>query len=210
MLTCNFCPDPYCKKENAKYPPGCPCLDTASVDGSKARSIDPKYLEIGVQSALLEANHGWDKTRLEETLRFIKTMGYKRIGVAFCYGLRNEARVLCDILSKYGLEVVSTSCKFGNVPKEHIGLHGEQKFLPDEYDPMCNPIGQALFLDSNETEFNILLGLCVGHDTLFIKTSETPLTVFAVKDRILCHNPLGAIYTIGNFYKNLADPGFLK
>lgn len=66
---------------------------------------------------------------------------------------------------------------------------------------MCNPIGQALYLNKEEVDFNILLGLCVGHDTLFIKYAEAPITVFAVKDRVLCNNPLGAIYQADGYYK---------
>ncbi|MGL4802501.1 MAG: DUF1847 domain-containing protein, partial [Cetobacterium sp.] len=52
-----------------------------------------------------------------------------------------------------------------------------------------------------QTDLNILFGLCVGHDTLFIKHSEAPVTVFAVKDRVLCHNPVAAIYQVDAYYK---------
>ena len=56
------------------------------------------------------------------------------------------------------------------------------------------------------TQLNILLGLCVGHDSLFIKYSEAPVTVFAVKDRVLGHNPIAAIYTANSYYnKKLFD-----
>ena len=44
---------------------------------------------------------------------------------------------------------------------------------------MSNPIGQAAFLNKVKTGLNIILGLCVGHDALFIKYSEAPITVFA-------------------------------
>ena len=67
---------------------------------------------------------------------------------------------------------------------------------------MCNPIEQAAFLNKAQTELNILFGLCVGHDSLFIKYSNAPITVFAVKDRVLAHNPLGAIYLSDSYYKN--------
>ncbi len=67
---------------------------------------------------------------------------------------------------------------------------------------MCNPIAQAEFLNKENTEFNIVLGLCVGHDTLFFKYSKAPVTVLAVKDRVLAHNPLGAIYQSESYYKN--------
>ena len=61
---------------------------------------------------------------------------------------------------------------------------------------------------SNEakTDLNILLGLCVGHDSLFIKYSEAPITIFAVKDRVLAHNPLGAIYQAESYYKDKLFP----
>ena len=54
-------------------------------------------------------------------------------------------------------------------------------------------------LNTAETEFNILLGLCVGHDSMFMKYSQAMVTVFAVKDRALGHNPLAAIYTYDSY-----------
>ena len=68
---------------------------------------------------------------------------------------------------------------------------------------MCNPIAQALILNEAQTEFNVVLGLCVGHDSLFLKYAEAPCTMLAVKDRLLGHNPLAAIYTIESYYRSL-------
>ncbi len=48
---------------------------------------------------------------------------------------------------------------------------------------------------------NLILGLCVGHDTLFIKHSQAPVTVLAAKDRFLGHNPLAALYLAEGYYK---------
>lgn len=71
---------------------------------------------------------------------------------------------------------------------------------------MCNPIGQAKLLNDRKTDLNIILGLCVGHDSLFIKYSDAPITVLAAKDRVLGHNPLAAIYTSHSYYnKKLYD-----
>jgi uncharacterized metal-binding protein len=50
---------------------------------------------------------------------------------------------------------------------------------------------------------NVLLGLCVGDDTLFIKHSKAPVTVLAVKDRVLAHNPLGVLYTSRNPFSRM-------
>jgi uncharacterized metal-binding protein len=71
---------------------------------------------------------------------------------------------------------------------------------------MCNPIAQAEFLNGEETDFNIVLGLCVGHDTLFFKYSKAPVTVLAVKDRALAHNPLGALYLADGYMKGKIYP----
>ena len=57
----------------------------------------------------------------------------------------------------------------------------------------CNPVGQALLLNEVKTEFNVIVGLCVGHDSLFIKHSEAPVTVLIAKDRRLGHNPIAAL-----------------
>jgi len=73
---------------------------------------------------------------------------------------------------------------------------------------MCNPIAQAFVLNDEKTEFNIVMGLCVGHDSLFLKYSDAPCTVLAVKDRLLGHNPLAAIYTVDSYYRSLKpQPG---
>jgi uncharacterized metal-binding protein len=65
---------------------------------------------------------------------------------------------------------------------------------------MCNPILQAVIVNDAKTDFNILLGLCVGHDSLFFKYTKAPTTVLAVKDRVTGHNPLGPLYLNGNYY----------
>jgi len=139
---------------------------------------------------------------LEETMDFAGRCGYKKLGVAFCVGLKREAKTLCAILRHNGFEVNSVACKNGSITKEFMHIEDHEKIRPGSYEAMCNPIGQALFLNKAETEFNIILGLCVGHDSLFIKYAEAPVTVFAVKDRVLAHNPMGALYTSEGYYKN--------
>ena len=134
-------------------------------------------------------------------MAFAKKCGYKKLGIAFCVGLAKEAKIFASILRHNGFEVDSVACKSGSIPKEFIGITSEQQVRPCTYEPMCNPIGQAKFLSSAKTELNILLGLCVGHDSLFIKHSDAPITVFAVKDRVLGHNPLAAIYMADGYYK---------
>lgn len=75
---------------------------------------------------------------------------------------------------------------------------------------MCNPITQAMMLNEAKTDFNILLGLCIGHDSLFLKYAEGMTTVFAVKDRVTGHNPLAPLYTSRSYYQRLAKGGGLR
>mgnify|MGYP000250298591 CR=1 FL=1 len=142
------------------------------------------------------------KPRVQEIIEFARKMGYKKLGVAFCGGLHREASVFCQILENHGFEVVSVMCKVGGVDKSAIGIADHQKVrVGPGFEPMCNPIAQAEVLNAAGTEFNIMLGLCVGHDSLFIKHSTALVTVFAVKDRVLGHNPLACIYTYDSYYE---------
>ena len=67
---------------------------------------------------------------------------------------------------------------------------------------MCNPIGQAHFLNEQNVKFNIAIDLCVGHDSLFYNYSNAPVTTLVAKDRALAHNPCGAIYCAEGYFKN--------
>jgi len=146
------------------------------------------------------------KTRMVEICEFAKRMGYARLGLAFCLGLAREAAVVEEILKKNGFEVVSVLCKAGRTLKEALGLREEHKIFQGTPESMCNPIYQAKLLNHEKTDFNVLLGLCVGHDSLFFKFAEAPTTVLAVKDRVTGHNPLAAIYLSGTYYQKLKNP----
>jgi uncharacterized metal-binding protein len=142
--------------------------------------------------------------RVEELIQFSKKCGYKRLGIAHCAGLADEARILTDILEKKGFEVASVVCKVGAVPKESIGIKAEEKIAgPEGWENMCSPITQAEVINSSNVDLAIMLGLCIGHDTLFIKYCRVPMTVIAVKDRVFGHNPLAALYLSGSYYRRL-------
>ena len=142
--------------------------------------------------------------RILELIEFAQKCGYKKLGLAFCGGLSNEARMLTDILENKGFEVVSVRCKVGATPKERIGIRPEEKIKgPDNWESMCNPITQAEILNAEGVGLAIMLGLCIGHDTLFIKYCRVPMTVIAVKDRVTGHNPLAALYLSNSYYSRL-------
>jgi uncharacterized metal-binding protein len=146
------------------------------------------------------------KPRIQEIGEFSERMGYHRLGLIFCTGLYKEAAIVSRILQARGFDVISVTCKVGSVPKEEIGVADEEKVFIGKFESMCNPILQAKIANEADTEFNILLGLCVGHDSLVFKYSKAPTTVLAVKDRVTGHNPLAAVYMNGNYYSWLEKP----
>ena len=114
--------------------------------------------------------------------------------------------MLTDILENNGFEVISVQCKAGAVPKEAIGIKPEEKVAgPEKWETMCNPIAQAMIINNAQVDLAIMLGLCIGHDTLFIKYCDVPLTVLAVKDRLLAHDPLAALYLSDSYYRRLRN-----
>ncbi|MGD2097826.1 MAG: DUF1847 domain-containing protein [Desulfobacterales bacterium] len=143
------------------------------------------------------------KTRIVEIYEFAEKMNYRRLGLAFCAGLARESAIVSEILEERGFEVVSVLCKAGRTAKERIGLDDADKIYQGTEEAMCNPIFQAKLLNHAKTEFNILLGLCVGHDSIFFKYAEAPTTVLAVKDRVTGHNPLAAIYLSDSYYRKI-------
>ena len=142
------------------------------------------------------------KPRIMEIIEFCQKQGYQKLGLAFCSGLSGEALALARILESHGFEVVSVVCKVGCTDKRFLGLSDGDKIDRGGHESMCNPIAQAMVLNEAGTQFNLMLGLCVGHDSLFFKYADAMTTVVAVKDRLLGHNPLAALYS--NYY------GFLK
>jgi len=142
--------------------------------------------------------------RILELIQFAQKCGYKKLGIAFCGGLANEARMLTEVLENKGFEVVSVRCKVGATPKEVIGIKPEEKIRgPDNYESMCSPITQAEVMNAENVDLAIMLGLCIGHDTLFFKYCRVPMTVIAVKDRVTGHNPLAALYLSNSYYGRL-------
>ena len=122
------------------------------------------------------------KNRVEELKNFAKNAGMKKIGIAYCIGLKKEAEKLKEILEK-DFEVFAVDCKTGKIPSGEL-LGNEAKGIS------CNPAGQAKILGDNKTELNISFGLCMGHDIVFNMKTQSPVTTLIVKDREFGHNPM--------------------
>ncbi len=211
-------PDKVCMTEEGKGGKGCPTLLEKEVLAEANEEYSVPEVRTFAQNASIQeadcyANRGqWPyimqptKTRIVEICEFAKKMGYERLGLAFCIGLAKEARHVTEIFESHGFEVVSVLCKAGRTSKEMIGLDESQMIFKGTDEAMCNPIYQARLLNHENAQFNVLLGLCVGHDSLFFKYAEAPTTVLAVKDRVTGHNPLAAIYLSESYYRKVRHP----
>lgn len=200
MSKCDYCGIHACAKgEPDKYPQDCPSRNEELQEKSKTLYQEEENHKIAYHSAMLNTYGREQKTRVEEIIEFLKACGYKHIGVPFCYGLRKEAKIFTKLLRERDFQVTAIICKNCGLGNDVLGIDSSNPKVDKK--SLCNPIGQALFLNQMKTEFNVLLGLCVGHDTLFMKYSEAPSTVLAVKDRVTGHNPLVPLYLEDSFYR---------
>lgn len=202
MLICDMCGSRECGTSGATAPhANCPMTDSAFFDEMLEKYVSPENYSFYRTCTALEGKGYCEWPRVREVVEFCLAMNYRKVGLAFCQGLRSEARIMGDILREHGFEVFSVMCKTGGRPKESVGIQPEEKVKPDGFEAMCNPIAQAELLNREETEFNIAIGLCVGHDSLFYKYSRAMVTTLVAKDRVLAHNPAGALYCIDTYFK---------
>lgn len=184
-MRCDLCQVKGCCEEN-------PCLSKDSLP----LYSDENEAKIMRVAAAVEAEFYGEYNRIQEIMVFSSRMGYKKLGLAFCSGLSEEAEKLCQVLSQY-FAVESACCKICGIPKNVMGVPSSDRVG----NVSCNPIEQARTLEEAGTELNLLLGLCVGHDAIFIKHSHTYVIPVAAKDRVMGHNPLAALYASVPFKK---------
>ena len=202
-LSCVDCGILNCKTRNGEYPEFCLTSELSAETVEKVKKLyeDEENKSVSVVSAEIENEFYLRYTRVQELVEFAKRMGFHRIGIATCVGLIEESRILARILRKKGFEVYGAACKIGSFDKTSVGVPEEATLKTGAV--MCNPIMQAEVLNEAGTDLNVVMGLCVGHDSLFYKYSKALVTTLVAKDRVLAHNPAGALYQIGSYYKKL-------
>ena len=145
--------------------------------------IDPEKQQI-YQNAdnLVSRGRAGTLSRLEEVAEFALAQGYKKVALAYCYGMENLAMDVAAYLKERGLKVGSYRCTLNGITEKEI--HPE---LGDGIG--CNPLGQAEAINTDPVDFVIEMGLCLGHDVIFHQALKKPFTVLIVKDRVYNHNP---------------------
>lgn len=190
------------KETDKKVPAYCPTEKYPGlIEETKEKYKLPENQSIikgwfGLMSKILDPEKRKEKyswSRVDEVMEYARLRGMKRLGIATCYAMAPESKLLSDILEHNGFEVVSVSCLCGEINPQELGMPGKI---------FCNPIMQAEVLDKEKTELNIMMGLCVGHDILFLKHSKAETTPLVVKDRATGHNPVAALYQSQGFFKD--------
>ncbi|MCD7994412.1 MAG: DUF1847 domain-containing protein [Clostridia bacterium] len=205
ILSCVDCGSLNCKMRSGKYPDFCL---TQGVTQKEAEELEKLYMEndenhrAAIAGARVELEYSGIYTRVEEIMEFAKQIGARKIGIATCSGLIEESRLFAKILRLNGFEVYGAICKVGSKDKTSIGL--DQTYTKTG-PVMCNPILQAKRLNDAGTGLNVVVGLCVGHDSLFYKYAEALTTTLITKDRVLGHNPAVALYQTSSYYKRLLE-----
>jgi len=189
-----------------KGPADCPTKNYPDIV-KKARDLylkDPFHRQMQLSGARLEGMSSQTPpggteinmklTRVEELIMFCKMMRYKKIGFAHCIGCIGEAKELGYIFRSRGFDTVQVNCKVGAIEKGEIGIAEDEKVRMFTFETICNNIAQALILNEEKTDLNVIVGLCLGHDISFTRMSKAPVTTLIVKDRRLGHNPAAALY----------------
>lgn len=206
-LSCADCGTQNCKFKDRTYPEF--CLTTSLDPGDSGWALERygEKMNHDVMSASAEVEYeGYGRlTRVEETMLFARKINARKIGIAFCIGLVNEARTFARILRANGFEVYAAICKVEGRAKSSVGIAKDCEEIGPS---MCNPILQARLLNKAGTDLNVTIGLCVGHDSLFYRYSDAYVTTLVAKDRVTGHNPAAPLYTSGSYYRKKLFPEY--
>ena len=176
-----------CTKCTAK---GCrisePCTDRSSEYIDQYKTEEAQSITRAA-SKLVDNGRAGTLSRLEEIVEYARLKDYRMLGVAYCYGMEQEAGLLRDYLTKEGFKTVMASCTVDGISECKVNTTKTDQSVS------CNPIGQANVLNSSGADFTILMGLCLGHDILIQNKLNMEYTTWIVKDRVTKHRPMDAL-----------------
>jgi uncharacterized metal-binding protein len=203
----------HCYRRGKKFPDHCltEAIGDAQVEATaetyRGGSLDAR---VARAAAEVEGLYYCKISRVEEIIAFARRIDAKRIGIASCLGLIEESKTFVKVLRAAGLEPYTVLCKVGSIDKADIGIPDRLKIQCGTFEACCNPILQAELLNAEHTQLNVIMGLCVGHDSLFTKHSDALVTTLVTKDRTNGHNPVSALYTAKMYSKRILDADYLK
>ena len=179
-MNCTECNDKICRKQQNS-------CNKESFDKTETISQyqDISNCEIVKASAqLVDNGRAGTLSRIDEISEFAKTMNYKKIGLAYCYGMEKYANTIQNRLSEKGFTISAVSCSVGGLKQSEVNT------ASCIHKVSCNPIGQAQQLNSENVDLTLIVGICLGHDILLQRNLKMDFTTLIVKDRVFKHNPI--------------------
>ena len=185
-MDCVSCSAKTCRKTESC---GAEKFDVSELHADYELESNQKILQSASQ--LVDNGRAGSLSRLDEIIEFIQTMNYKKPGLAYCYGMEQDAKLVKQIFKSRGLGLKTVSCTVGGVAQDDINKAG------CIHKVSCNPLGQSRQLNAEAADFVIVMGICLGHDILLQRGLKADFTTFVVKDRVYNHAPLMAVRQAG-------------
>lgn len=194
VIMCNDCVRVECLRG---YPSGIPpyCLATTFheiVERTKTEYSNPDVIDLYRASGIVVTKGYGMWPRIQEAIEFAKELKLSKIGLASCVALIRELGMMAELFIGAGFDTISAACQIGSISPEARGVIVDSR---DHHGFYCNPIAQAEILNSEGTQLNFIIGLCLGHDLLFTRYSKAPVSTLIVKDRVTGNNPAAALYS---------------
>jgi uncharacterized metal-binding protein len=179
-MNCTTCDDKVCRKQQTS-------CNRESFD--KTEVID-EYQDVSnseiVKAAaeLVDSGRAGTLSRIQEIIEFAKLMNYQKLGLAYCYGMEQQAKAIESLLTDEWFDVSAVSCSVGGLKQSEVNA------ASCIHKVSCNPIGQAEQLNSEEVDLTLVVGICMGHDIILNRNLKMDFTTLVVKDRKHNHAPL--------------------
>jgi len=167
---------------------------------TEALYADPWSRRVVRAAAQVEATGYRRRTRAEEIMEFAWRLDVTRMGLVYCPSMSCEAGIYARILEANGFEVVLVGQEVEEAARREPSRRELEERDADRAMELCDPIAQANLCNERETGLNVILGMAVGHDSLFVKHSRALVTCLVAKDRSLAHNSAGAIYHAESYH----------
>jgi uncharacterized metal-binding protein len=175
-----------CTSKNCRTTEACHAQKFDAAELVQTYHLPENVKIIQAAARLVDNGRAGTLSRLQEVIEFSGSMNFKRIGIAYCYGMEAEAALITTIFRESGFKLYPVSCTTGGFKQSEINTASKIDKVS------CNPLAQASQLNNESVDFTLTIGLCLGHDILFNQYINSYTSTLVVKDRVHDHNPLAA------------------
>ena len=144
-----------CETKSCRHAKDC----FGEADGHQALYEHERVGRVHKAASAIEARHYCKEPRLGEVILFARELGCRRVGLAFCVGLSDEAKVIEQIRSEH-FDVVSVCCEVSGIEKETLDL---EQIKSDGSEVMCDgrcwEMTEHRLHFGNASPFNTLEGM---------------------------------------------------